>query len=155
TSYLFHNEGNSNRWLSVVCVGRASNRSGLGAKVRVQAKIAGGTRWQLRDINSGSGYGSARPRGHFGLGDATNVDLVRIEWPSGIIQELHNVAPNQILTVEEPLTLAAMGKTTADTAFLLTLKGRRGEPCTIEQSSDLIHWSTLTNFVAIQSETVI
>ena len=26
---------------------------------------------------------------HFGLGDATNVTTLRIEWPSGIVQELH------------------------------------------------------------------
>ena len=35
---------------------------------------------------------------HFGLGDATNVDLVRIEWPSGNVQELTDVAPDQMLT---------------------------------------------------------
>jgi hypothetical protein len=36
---------------------------------------------------------------HFGLGDATKVDTLRIEWPSGTVQELKDVPANQILTV--------------------------------------------------------
>src|SRR5262245_5589192 len=40
----------------------------FGAKVRVRAVIDGVTRWQLRDISSGTGYASSRPRAHFGLG---------------------------------------------------------------------------------------
>ena len=36
---------------------------------------------------------------HFGLGDATKVTTLRIEWPSGAVQEIPNVAANQILTV--------------------------------------------------------
>ena len=38
---------------------------------------------------------------HFGPGDATKADVVRIEWPSGIVQELRDVASKQILTVVE------------------------------------------------------
>lgn len=40
-------------------------------------------------------------RAHFGLGDATKVDLLRIEWPIGVVQEIPNVPANQILTVTE------------------------------------------------------
>ena len=42
------------------------------------------------------------PVAHFGLGDATNAEMVRIEWPSGIVQELRDVAARQFLTVIEP-----------------------------------------------------
>ena len=45
------------------------------------------------------------PRPNFGLGDATVAEVVRIEWPSGIVQELTDVAGNQILTVVEPVQL--------------------------------------------------
>ena len=34
---------------------------------------------------------------HFGLGDATNVTTLRIEWPSEIVRELQDVAANQFL----------------------------------------------------------
>ena len=40
-------------------------------------------------------------RVHFGLGDATIIDTLRIEWPSGQVQEMRNVAGNQFLTVTE------------------------------------------------------
>jgi len=145
TNLLYHNGGNSNKWLTVVCAGRVSNRSGIGAKVRVKANIAGVPRWQLREINSGNGFQSSGLRAHFGLGDATNVDLVRIEWPSGAVQELRNVAMNQILTVKEPPVLTALGKDVSG-AFRLLLKGGKGLPYTVEYSTNLIHWNWLTGF---------
>lgn len=37
-----------------------------------------------------------------GLGDATIIDTLRVEWPSGIVQELHNVPVKQKLTIVEP-----------------------------------------------------
>ena len=43
---------------------------------------------------------------HFGMGDATNVDVLRVEWTSGIVQELTDVAINQYLTVTEPAKLS-------------------------------------------------
>jgi hypothetical protein len=35
------------------------------------------------------------------LGDATTVDSLVIEWPSGIVQTLHDVSINQILSITE------------------------------------------------------
>ena len=35
--FLFHNAGNTNHWLKVRCAGTHSNRSAIGAKVRVQS----------------------------------------------------------------------------------------------------------------------
>lgn len=43
---------------------------------------------------------------HFGLGDATDVDLVRIEWPSGNVQELSDQTPNQMLKITELLRIS-------------------------------------------------
>jgi hypothetical protein len=98
---LYRNDGNSNHWLTVRCVGRLSNRSGLGTKVRI--KTAEQSRWQMREISGGSGYGSQNaPYAYFGLGAATNIETVRIEWSSGTVQELHSVTPEQLLTVTEP-----------------------------------------------------
>jgi hypothetical protein len=52
-------------------------------------------------------------RPHFGLGDATAAEVVRIEWPSGIVQELANVSADQILKVTEPprLSIGSNGTT--------------------------------------------
>lgn len=103
---LYRNNGNSNEWLTVGCSGRVSNRTGIGAKVRVKARIAGKSVWQLREISGGGGLGSQNDlRAGFGLGSATNVELLRIEWPSGIVQEFHDVPSRQFLGVTEPEAL--------------------------------------------------
>jgi len=38
---------------------------------------------------------------HFGLGSNRFADLVEIRWPSGIVQQLHDVAADRILMVKE------------------------------------------------------
>jgi enediyne biosynthesis protein E4 len=102
-NFFFVNNGNSYAWLTIRCEGRRSNRSGIGAKVRVKATIGGREMWQRRDISGSSGYYAQNDLvASFGLGDATVVELVRIEWPSGIVQELRDVAARQFLTVTEP-----------------------------------------------------
>jgi hypothetical protein len=100
---LYRNNGNSNHWITIQCEGRLSNRSAIGAKVRVKATIHDQVLWQMRDISGGGGLGSQNDlRAAFGLGDATNVAVVRVEWPSGIVQQLTNLAARQFLTLIEP-----------------------------------------------------
>src|SRR5262249_42830659 len=96
-----HNGGNSNAWLKVRCIGTASNRDGVGAKVRVKAFFRNAERWQLREVSGGIGFGQT-PYANFGLGDATNAQLVRIEWPSGLQDAFSDVAEKQSLTATEP-----------------------------------------------------
>jgi hypothetical protein len=58
----------------------------------------------VREINAGSHYlGQSEFIAHFGLGPAAEpVDLITVRWPSGLVQKLHGVLPNQLLIVEEP-----------------------------------------------------
>ncbi len=103
---LYRNNGNSHAWIKFKLVGTASNSSAIGAKVRVKAVLNRNLNpdpaWQLREISGGGSSGSQSGLlPHFGLGDAAIAETVRIEWPSGIVQELHNVAPKQFLTVTE------------------------------------------------------
>jgi hypothetical protein len=99
--FLYRNDGGTNHWLLLRLVGVASNRSAIGAKVRVFATIGGKSFWQLREVSGGTGMSQNDLRVHFGLGDAVMVESVRIEWPSGITQFLRDVAVNQLLTVTE------------------------------------------------------
>jgi hypothetical protein len=102
-NFLYRNNGNANHWLMVKLLGSASNRTAIGAKLRLQALIGGRTLWQMREISGGTSISCQNdPRAHFGLGDATAASLLRIEWPSGLVQELENVRANQILTIAEP-----------------------------------------------------
>ncbi|MGB3790820.1 MAG: ASPIC/UnbV domain-containing protein, partial [Phormidesmis sp.] len=46
-------------------------------------------------------YSQDHQRLHFGLGQNTQIDLIEIEWPSGIVQRIGNVGINQVLKVTE------------------------------------------------------
>jgi len=138
--YLYHNEGNSNAWIEVKCVGTRSNRSAIGAKVRVKATSGGKTFWQLREITTGNGWCQNAMEAHFGLGNATNVETLHIEWPSGTVQEFQNVAARQYLTVTEPSRLAPTG--TAHPAQF-TLEGGRNMHYDLQASTNLTDWSLL------------
>ena len=137
-NFLWHNEGNNNRWLQVNCIGAASNRSSIGARVRVQAVIGGVSRTLLREVTSN--VGSAL-RVHFGLGDATNVEVVRVEWPSGTVKEWRNVAVNQILALQEALVLRlepAPPQQPGGYRFLL--HGEAGLSVRVQRSANLRDW---------------
>jgi hypothetical protein len=58
---------------------------------------------QYNHMTTSSGYASSSAGPvHFGLGSNTSVDLVEIHWPSGIVQQLHNVPEDQIVVLKEP-----------------------------------------------------
>jgi hypothetical protein len=93
---LLKNEGgNANNYLSVRLQGRKSNRSALGAVVRI------GKQWQT--VTSGASYCSQSDLAlTFGLGKEATVAKVDIEWPSGKRQMLTNVKARQHLVIVEP-----------------------------------------------------
>jgi hypothetical protein len=142
-NFLYRNNGNTNHWLKVKCVGTASNRAGIGVKVRVHATIRTASSWQLREISGGTGFGQTSLLAHFGLGDAALADTVRIEWPSGAVQELHDVSANQTLTVAEPPKLAALKFNTL--GFQSDVVGLPGSNYVIETSLNLTDWAWLAN----------
>ena len=74
------------------------------------------------------------------MGDAVNVDTVRVEWPSGTVQELHNQAAKQTLRITEPPRLRGQA---SNGQFQGTLKGGRGFQYGIERSANLTDWSPL------------
>jgi hypothetical protein len=96
---LLQNQGgNGNHWLQLQLIGTRSNRDAVGARVKV---VSGS--WMTYDQRKGGrSYQSAHdPRLHFGLGSRTNVDLVEIRWPSGLVESLKNVPTDQTVTVKE------------------------------------------------------
>jgi len=112
---LFHNvTPEAGRWLLVRLVGRASNRDGAGAKLKVQTGD-GRTLWNQASASVGFAS-SGDPRVHFGLGPGRSVRSLEIEWPSGQRQRLENLDADRILTVEEPARAA--GVLERDTAGL-------------------------------------
>ncbi len=89
-----------NHWIEFALTGRRSNRSAIGAEVRV---FWNGQQ-QLQEVSGGSGFCSQNQRRlHFGLGKTSAIDRVEIRWPSGCVQKITAPALNQIHQVEEPL----------------------------------------------------
>jgi hypothetical protein len=87
-------------WLKIVLAGTASNRNGLGAIVRVRTGSHVYTRYN--DGKSGYLSQSALPI-YFGLGDATTIDRIEVDWPSGRKQvETQRLEINRTLTLTEP-----------------------------------------------------
>ncbi len=98
--FLLHNRDKSgNHWLTLDLEGTKSNRDGFGAKVKV---LAGG-KTVFAESRCAFGFLMQSDRRlHFGLGQATTVDRIEIQWPSKQVQELTNVKVDQILKVREP-----------------------------------------------------
>lgn len=95
---VLRNDSPGGAALHLRLVGTASNRDGLGARVR--ATIAGTT--HHRELAAHRGYAATwEPAVHIGLGPAAMVDTLVIDWPSGVTQTLTNVPPGR-LTVVEP-----------------------------------------------------
>ncbi|NKB70081.1 MAG: T9SS type A sorting domain-containing protein [Candidatus Latescibacteria bacterium] len=94
---LYRNRGNSNHWLQVNLVGVQSNRSAIGALIRLHA----GRLSMTRQINGGNGYGSGIRTASFGLGGATKADSVVVHWPSGRTNRLLDVPADQQIRIFE------------------------------------------------------
>lgn len=85
-----------NQWLRIALEGPAGNRDAIGARVSVQVGPTAQRRLQM----PGRSYlSSVEPILTFGLGPATTVDEVRVDWPEGGQTVLKGVASGQVLTV--------------------------------------------------------
>jgi hypothetical protein len=83
TTVLFANPGRTgNHWITLELEGRTANRSAIGARVEVEVTEAGGaTRTIRRHVGTGGSFGSGSLQLHVGLGRATAVRAVRVQWP--------------------------------------------------------------------------
>ena len=89
-------------WLKLSLVGSASNRMAVGARVTITTRLAGQSSQQVRWLSATTGYASQNePVLHFGLAGATNVETLRIDWPSGRHNTFENITANQHLRINE------------------------------------------------------
>jgi enediyne biosynthesis protein E4 len=86
-------------WIEFDLEGTKSNRSAIDAQVTLY--------WngqeQVQSVMGGSGFASENERRlHFGLGKNPKIRKAVIRWPSGAVQTLENLLPNQLVHVKEP-----------------------------------------------------
>jgi enediyne biosynthesis protein E4 len=85
-------------WTTLKLVGTRSNRSGIGARVRM-FDAAGR---QVQEVRGGGSYFSQNDlRVHFGLGRSTAIDRVEVRWPNGLEEEWKDLEVDRIITLTE------------------------------------------------------
>jgi len=99
---LFENPGFGNHWLTLQLVGVRSNRSAIGARIRADVIEDGAPRSIYKHVNSGGSFGSNPLRQTIGLGKASKLARLVIEWPTTESQqEFADVPMDRILRIVE------------------------------------------------------
>ena len=108
-AHILHNETDTHHhWLTLLLVGHRSNRDAIGASI----KLTTAHLTQYATVSTAGSYLSSNDkRAHFGLGDDATAQTIEIHWPSGIVQELHNVPADRIMKIEEPAASTAAATT--------------------------------------------
>src|SRR5258708_6331613 len=87
-----------NQWIEFELEGTKSNKSAIGAKVR----LFWNGQEQVQEVSGGSGYASQNMRRlHFGLGKEPKMEKAIVEWPSGKTQTIDSPKPGEIRSVKE------------------------------------------------------
>ena len=96
---VFLNETKSSKHRVLLqLVGKKSNRSAIGTRVEVSA----GSLVQIDEVRGGGSYLSANDqRLHFGLGNEAVIKNLKIEWSSGLIENLTNVPADNLYQIVE------------------------------------------------------
>ncbi|MEE2659857.1 MAG: FG-GAP-like repeat-containing protein [Candidatus Latescibacterota bacterium] len=95
---LYRNDGHNRQWLGVRLWGAASNRSAIGARVRIRVE----DRWSHAEVASGGGFGSTNSLVlEFGLGNADRVDEVEVQWPAGSVSRRRNLKGGKVYEISE------------------------------------------------------
>ena len=78
--------------------GLADNKTALGSKIEIFAN----GHWQKWELAGASGYQTqAPPQILVGLGDSTGIDLLRILWPTGVLQDEIDLPKTQVIAMKE------------------------------------------------------
>jgi tetratricopeptide (TPR) repeat protein len=100
---LFQNPGNDNDWINIKLVGVKSNRSAIGARIKVTVEDEGkASRSIYRTVGSGGSFGASPLEQHIGLGKSARISQLEIWWPATKTrQTFANVNKNQFLEIKE------------------------------------------------------
>jgi enediyne biosynthesis protein E4 len=97
-SSIYENTSRKNNFLKIKLEGNGKNRFGLGAKVYI--KTISGEQYQeaypIRGFQSSMDYTL-----HFGIGNDSIANQVRVEWPDGNENILENIKANQTLVISK------------------------------------------------------
>ena len=101
---FFENPGHGNHWISLRLEGVQSNRSAIGARIRVKTRTASGTRVIHSTVSTGGSFGSSSLRREIGLASAEGIESIDVTWPSGHTQHFSDVAMDRAYGLWEDAT---------------------------------------------------
>ena len=87
-AYLHNQTEGSGHFLTLRLEGNPSNQDAVGARVTI---TSGGRRQTAWRTGGGSYASASDPRLHFGLGSGRMIDSIEIRWPSGRVDQFHNL----------------------------------------------------------------
>jgi hypothetical protein len=95
---LRNDSSRTNHWIEIQLRGTKSNRDGIGARVTVVA----GDLTQIDEVHSGRSYQSDfGKRLHFGLGQRSAIEQIRVNWIGGGVDVVRNVGVDRLITIVE------------------------------------------------------
>lgn len=139
----------SKKYIKINLKGSITNRSAIGARITL---VAGG-KTQIREVQSHTAQSTqSSPTQHFGLGSASVITSIVVNWPSGLTKTLNNVAVNQTITIVEDDTPpaitftapATLDKGFSSTTFSATVTDEGGVVSTVSLHHRKISGSTFT-----------
>jgi hypothetical protein len=100
---LFRNPGHGRHWLKVKLVGTTTNRSAIGAKIRVELRRPDGTARAIhRTVGNNSSFGGNSLVETIGVLDAARVAELTVSWPtSRTTQTFRDLAADQAIEITE------------------------------------------------------
>jgi hypothetical protein len=99
---LFENPGFDNHWICIRLVGKRTNRSAIGARIRIEIEEQGQQRTVYKWVNSGGSFGANPLRQQIGVGKATAIRRLEIYWPtSQLTQQFEEIGVDQFIEIEE------------------------------------------------------
>ena len=97
-SALLANPGHAGHWFGLKLEGVQANRSALGARVRVELLDG---RQIHRVVQPGGSFGDSPLELHIGLGGASKIRLIEVQWPGGRVQRFEGPSADQIYRLRE------------------------------------------------------
>ena len=99
---LFANPGHGHHFITIKLEGTKSNRQAIGARIKLVLDTPSGAREIHRAVGSVSSFGGSPLRQEIGLGDATRIRRLEIDWPtSGAKQSFNDVPVDSMIRVIE------------------------------------------------------
>ena len=144
-AFIFQNETNKERnhhYLTIKLAGAGLNTQGTGAKVTLYSK---GKQQYLEQMPTRGYQSSVSPKLHFGLGESSVIDSVRVVWTSGKQQLLTNVKADQLLTVQEKDARSMYRSPTRPSALFQEIKTPVAFTDPINKTNDFKRQTLLVN----------